>query len=500
LLLLAQPTSLALHVIQLPCALGYKFFIVKIMRAQSNLSSSLSPSSPVKTDERQLPTRVPFTEASTAQLVRPLGAYERGFHRRAEELPLHFSLVAEFAGALEPEQLRQALLAVQQRHPLLSVHIEDHPGTRLGYYRSAVVPPIPLAVLDTDQSWEQVVAEELATPLDPTTAPLLRVALLRRGPAAATLVLTFDHVIADGKSAVYVLQDILTVLQGQPLALLPVPPSRETLLAQRAPGTPAGTPPVIPAPTTEQPAPAIMRPFDGSRPAVTSLAFGEALTGQLAQRCRAEQTTVHAALVAAASQVLASTGHRQLVRATSPVDIRPLLGSEVARACGMFFDAAPTIYTPGQPQDFWGQARAMSAQLLQGRAESMTRFISALMEQLLPVDIDHTTVKNISGSGGNRELFISNLGVLKMPEAGLLQPTAIWGPIILTQEQDESVLGLATLHGQLRLAYASYTPVPDFLVLIQELLLTHLSASGTGTQGAVATGYLRGLMAQETIY
>jgi hypothetical protein len=464
------------------------------MTAQSNLSPSLAPTTPAKMRDPKLPVRVPLTTVSTAQLVRPLGAYERAIHRIMEEYPMHFSVVAELAGALEPEQLRKALVAVQHRHPLLAVHIEDRPGTRLGYYRPAVVPPIPLAVLDADRSWEQVAAEELSTAFDATTAPLMRAVLLRNGPAAATLVLTFDHVIADGKSALFVLQDILAVLNGQPLAVLPVPPSRETLLASR-PG-----PAEAAAPAAEQLAPALVRPFDGAQPVVTSLAFGEVLTSQLVQRCRAEQTTVQAALVAAASQVLASVRHRQQVLATSPIDIRPLLGSEVAQACGMFFSAAYTTYTPGQPKDFWGQARAMSTQLLQRRTEPMTRFVSALLEQLFPVDTDHTTARSFLIANGSRELFISNLGVLKMPETGPIQPTAIWGPITLTQMQDECNIGVATLHGQLRLTYTSHTPVPDFLVLIQELLLTHLSVPATGTQGAVATGYLRGLMAQETIY
>jgi hypothetical protein len=177
--------------------------------------------------------RVPLTDASTAESVRLLGAYERLFHRFMEEAPMHLSVAAELAGAVEPEQLRQALLAVQHRHPLLSVHLEDHPGTRLGYYRSAVVLPIPLTVLDTNLSWEQIAAQELATPFDLPTAPLVRAVLLGRGPTAATLILTFDHVIADSKSAEYVLQDILAVLNSQPLGLLSVPPSRETLLARK---------------------------------------------------------------------------------------------------------------------------------------------------------------------------------------------------------------------------------------------------------------------------
>jgi hypothetical protein len=437
----------------------------------------------------KLPARVPFTAVSTAELVRPLGAYERIFHRIREGYPMHFSLVAELAGAFEPEQLRQALVAVQHRHPLLSVHIEDHPGTRLGYYRAAVVPPIPLTILETDLGWEQVAANELTMVFDPTTAPLLQVVLLRRGPAAATLLLTFDHAIADGKSAVFVLQDILTVLNGQSLAVLPVPPSRETLLARQP--APVDSPAAVAAPPAPDwlMAPGTLRPFDGARPEVTSLTFSEELTSQLMQRCRAEQTTVHAALVAAASLVLASAG-QQHVRVMSPIDIRELLGAD--RDCAMYFNSTRTAYNTEQPQTLWELARTTSAQLTQGRAESMTRFISALMEQMIPSDAEHDTVKNMFTAGNSYELFISNLGRLDIPENALIRPIAIWGPVMLTQLQGEQVVGVATLHGQLRLVNTSHAPIPNFLALIQDLLATHLFEPTVSAEAAAETPYLRG--------
>jgi hypothetical protein len=304
-------------------------------------------------------------------------------------------------------------------------------------------------------------------------------------------------VIADGKSAVYVLEDIFAVLQGQPLAVLPVPPSREELLAhQPTPPAEAEAAPAPPAPDWLT-AVGIQCPFDGTRPEVTSLAFSEVLTSQLVQRCRAEQTTVQAALVAAASQVLASVGHRQHVRTVSPIDIRPLVG--VGRDCAMYFNATRTAFTTNQFQDFWELARNTSAQLAQGRAEATTRFVSALTEQLIPLDADHAMAKNLS-MAGSFELFISNLGALKIPATGPVRPTAIWGPIMLSQLQGESTVGVATLHGQLQLVSASHTPIPNFLTLIQDQLVTQLSAPTVAAKGTGNTAYLRGLMAQETIY
>jgi hypothetical protein len=71
---------------------------------------------------------------------------------------------------------------------------------------------------------------------------------------------------------------------------------------------------------------------------------------------------------------------------------------------------------------------------------------------------------------------------------------------MLSQLQGETTVGVATLHGQLQLVSASHTPIPDFLTLIQDQLVTQLSAPTVAAKGAGNTAYLRGLMAQETIY
>ena len=95
---------------------------------------------------------------------------------------------------------------MQRRHPLLNVYVEDHPHARLGFYRPAIVPQIPVTVVDTEtgHTWRDLVAEELTRPFDRSCAPMIRAALLRSGPSTPTaIVLTADHAIVDGLSAAY---------------------------------------------------------------------------------------------------------------------------------------------------------------------------------------------------------------------------------------------------------------------------------------------------------
>src|ERR1700731_3206086 len=123
-------------------------------------------------------------EAATGALVRRLGAFERMYHRNQQKNTLHFCVVAELADDLDPAALAAGLRALQDRHPLLNVYVEDHPHARLGFYRPAIVPPIPVTVVDTEtgHTWRDLVAEELPRPFDRSSAPMIRAALLRSGP------------------------------------------------------------------------------------------------------------------------------------------------------------------------------------------------------------------------------------------------------------------------------------------------------------------------------
>jgi hypothetical protein len=445
---------------------------------------------------------VPFGQTSMATLVRPLGAIERMLHRQSEVYPIHFSVAAELTGAFTPTQLQAALAAVQKRHPLLRVHIEDQPGTRLGFYQPAIVPAIPLTVFEASDgyTWQQLAATEVSMRLDPRVAPLVRAVLLRQGPTAATLILSFDHTVADGLSAVFVLEDILAVLNGYELAILPTTRSQEEWLAALPSSLPAGDAPA-PAPPIDERLSALvsLAPFAGAVPDLSTLTLNEAFTSQLVQRCRAEQTTVHAALVAATTQVMLRVGHREVVRVFSPFNFRKLLG-EGMRDCGVYFNAARTGFLPEQTQDFWELARLTSAELAKARSEAGTRGVSAAIEQFIPAEVTAAGAAGFVQQALSCETLMSNLGVLDVPVSGAVQVAAVWGPIMLGRFQDESMLGIATLHGQLRLVYVSPAPIPDFLPLVQAQLTAHLGAPVTSTQGTLDTGYLRGLMAQETDY
>jgi hypothetical protein len=123
--------------------------------------------------------------AAEAALVRPLGAFERMYHRYQQRITMHFCVAAEPADDLDPSAPDVGLLAVQHRHPALNVYVEEGSRTRLGVSRPAAVPQIPVTVVDagTGRTWRDLVGEELARRFDTFSAPGCAAALTgkRRG-------------------------------------------------------------------------------------------------------------------------------------------------------------------------------------------------------------------------------------------------------------------------------------------------------------------------------
>jgi hypothetical protein len=418
----------------------------------------------------------PEAAGATAALVRPLGAFERLYHRRQQKNTMHFCMVAELADELDPGALVAALREVQHRHPLLNVYIDDHPQAGLCFCRPTIVPPIPVTIVaETGRTWCDVVAGELTRPFDTSIAPMIRVVLLRSTPAA--IILTVDHVIVDGVSAGYILRDVFSALNGHELAALPVPPSQEKLIGRLRDAQPAAAngqrPRALPEWLTT---PSKIRPFDGALPRVSAVCFDEDLTRRLVTRARTEQTTVHSALVSAITRVIFESGRNEFVRMTTPVDFRSHIGVD-DDVC-LYFTATRTAFTREQLTDLWGMARTVSDQLSVARSLPAVLDASAATEALIGADATPEDAEDFMIRGLSFEAFASNLRVLDMGRPLAVRPVAIWGPAILLQVQGEVAFGVCTFNGQLRIVSASHDPLPDYLDRVRDILDTDCGLVG----------------------
>jgi hypothetical protein len=417
----------------------------------------------------------PSAAEATGALVRPLGAFERMLYRSEQKSTKHFCVVAELADDLDPNALGAGLLAVQHRHPLLNVHVEDDPQTRLGFYRPASVTPIPVTVVDaeTGHTWRDLVAAELTRPFDLSHAPMIRVVSLRCGPSTpAAIVLTVDHLIVDGLSAAYLLRDLFSALNGHDLTALPVPPSQEDLIRALPAAQPSAALAANDLPAPAQPhwlaTASMIRPFDGALPHVSAVGFDDDLTRRLVTRARAERTTVQSALVSAMSSAIIESGRNEFVRTLTPIDARTHLG--VGDDVCLYISATRTAFTRHELTNLWDMARTVGDQLAAARSVHTLLAASAATEQFIPINATTEDAEAFTIAGLSYEAFASNLGVLHIGAPQPVRPVAIWGPAILGQIQNELSAGICTFNGQLRIVCASHDPFPDYLHRVRDLL------------------------------
>src|SRR5262249_13658863 len=125
---------------------------------------------------------------------RRMGPTERLLHDMHTYGTFVVGHTARISGPLSETLVRQALDAVQRRHPLLRVHVARGGGD----FISDGATPIPLRVVtrDAEARWQRVFEDELNAPIPYGAHPLIRVVLLTDGSSQDhELVLISSHAI-----------------------------------------------------------------------------------------------------------------------------------------------------------------------------------------------------------------------------------------------------------------------------------------------------------------
>jgi hypothetical protein len=139
----------------------------------------------------------------------PVSPMEEGFLRGG----VRVVLLLRLDGVIERDCLAQALRGLQKRHPKLrAILVRDADG-RHRYDFDRTAPPITATFIDCDEG-EPPWREEARRLLDlgpPPAAPLAEVAVLRSRLRGRTeLILSVHHGIADGRSGIMLVDDLLT--------------------------------------------------------------------------------------------------------------------------------------------------------------------------------------------------------------------------------------------------------------------------------------------------
>ncbi|MFD3686439.1 peptide synthetase [Nocardiopsis sp. NPDC058631] len=386
------------------------------------------------------------------RIVRPLGAFERTIDYYMHRNPVQFSLVAEVDRHVSAEALVSALARIQDRHPLLGVAV-DRTAPEAVFRVSEGA--IPLQVAAEGTPWRSVLADEQTRPIPPTPGPLTRAVLVPR-EAGCDIVLTFAHQVADGVGGLRALLDLVAALDGEEAVPGGVPEAQEDLLARAGDAADTGGAGAGTAREDDERMnlPGELTPFSGRRPHIEALALDPGLTTRLARRCRQEETSVHAALCAAAAVVLHRRG-REFVRVLSPMDLRR--AADLPDEVVVRFAGARTGSVTADANDFWALARRTRRSLSHQRTPNALKAGSAALAGQPPASGGDAEAMMAAATAA--DIQITNLGVADRDgqAAGML--SALWGPAQITQLRGEHVLGVVTAGGRLRMTELTHDPV-----------------------------------------
>ena len=375
------------------------------------------------------------------------------------------AMVVRIRGEFTDRELQVAIDRLRPRHKALIPELEaDDP----------VKSHFVLRILPESQGpdWKEVVKAELLEPFPAGIGPFARFILLRRG-VSADLVAVFHHGACDGMSGVYALRDLLTLLADPGLVLPPLdpPPNTFALIPEtvknnrrvknkirafltsfrfflffqrlRRRFSPSGG-------GLKESSPA------SRRICVLTHTLTAEQTAQLAARCKAEGTTVHAALCAAWLTAFAESleGRKSWVRSvSSPVSLRDRLS--IPETSGLFLATVVTKVNCAPGRNFWQVAREFKQKLNLATTDEnvfffpltigavFSHFSGKAMKEIMPALFDRPVKYDFS---------VTNLGRLAIPEDnGSLHMEAFYN-LVNTSDEERTVC-VNTFAGRLTWSY-----------------------------------------------
>jgi hypothetical protein len=411
------------------------------------------------------------TLPSVSAKLRPLSGYERLFWAIDKINGLNFGIAVSFRGTVAHARWQAAFAQVQERHPLLDAGVNDDDPHAPFFTRDAGFP-IPLAIQRRKSSadWQRVMESEVAEPFDTATGPLLRAVVLEDGDGC-DLVITANHVIADGIGVIALVRDLLVALSGPALAELPVPPPSEERVAHVRASNP------LPVPANAAGQAAESQPRNRTyasrnrkgKAAITALRISPEETARLLRYARREQTTIGAVLSAAAVAAVRelSPGLDQSdLRLAAAVDARPYLGNEDDFVLSIISARA---IVPFPDVSLSASARAIKSQIAPHQSFEAIETTFARVGAILAQKLDDATIVNLLNQGFGSDVLVSNLKTVEFPPAfdGFVAES-VWGPSVLTGVEGEHTVGTATFDGALHLVYSSFTPLPGLLQTVHK--------------------------------
>lgn len=404
------------------------------------------------------------------------------FHELGATLVVY---AARIEGEISPNIVKQALDLIQQRHPMLQVHIVRS-GDNL-YFQSQGTQAIPLRLIakQYENQWIEIVEDELHEKFPPGQNPLCQVTLLQSSKPnnISEIIIKFHHAISDGISSMHLLDDLLTyynqLKSGECMAAIftmqPLPPVESLLSYSFNNQEKIEKSPEQFSQKTQKPKLMIECEAlpSACRTRFITRNLSQEITLALKNRCKQEKTTVHGALCAAmmfASVKIFSTETPVYISCNSSVNLRKYCQPEVKNdymSCLISF--VENFYSLETEITFWDLARESKANISHflDNKEFLMSFKSKYFHENNGDDnsfsFDKQSFINRLKQESQREytsLFISNIGQFTFPEHyGGLKLKELY--FSTGQHIFGSYLGLATVtfHEQMFFSFGYVEPL-----------------------------------------
>lgn len=414
-----------------------------------------------------------YEVGSSDQVARPLGGHERLLYLYSKAHPRHFCMVTEFNFGASRADLESALCTVQNRHLMLSFHIDDEAESGPRFLPTPNQIPLTFLPLSSQGDWRRIVETELSTSFETDVGPLMRVTALSSS-IRTIVVFTVHHAILDAVSIVAIAEDLGLALKLRPVASAPKVATIEEYVKIRrdACGQPFGQPPPQAqriAELRERAAEPLWRSFGGDRPRVYIRELDRQSTTSLVSACRENATTVHGALCAAVALSVARQENKSEIVITSPINMRKMLDLD-AKATGLLVCVGTVRLPVADHPSFWDLARLARNGLADLTSIPGASSVIERIDATISREADPAIASGFVGSF-RYDAIVSNLGRLAVDEvADDIGLTAVWGPFVQGRFINERVIGASTFGGNLRLVQSSPDNIQNCLDDIVECL------------------------------
>lgn len=404
--------------------------------------------------------------------------------------PVNCVFVATVEGNLSAPQIINGLAKIQNRHPLLRTNVGRNRTNVPVFVTNPDISPIPLDIVErtSDTQWEEVSLLEWERQFDLAKEPAARLVWLK-SETVSDLLLVCPHCVCDGSGFVTLMRELLLLLDNPGMDLEPyegfqsvnslVPASisgsrtihwKGKLFSSLAKGLFA----------ILNPKPA---PREGNYYLLTH-ALDRETTASLVKKCKAEKTTVQAALCTASllahRSVLGKASRNKVI---SPVDIRrylPGIGRDHLFAFAPIVELS--LSRKDAQNDFWQEARSMKQTLVE-KAENVNA-----AEMMFITEYFHSStgalLRHMRSTKGSHDITISNMGVLDIPVSyHNFRVHAIHSPSVGFPWRNPNTLVVSTFAGRMDFSFCShesFLPMIDaekicreaMRVLLQDLPVT----------------------------